>query len=406
MRTASAAGGGSVRRVLVVHNWHRGISGENRTVETDLELLREAGVEVEMYSRHNEELDGFGPARWAGMALRPTVSPADARALRRLAERFRPDVVHLHNAIPLISPWVVRTAHAAGIPIVQTVNNYLHVCAAGTYFRDGHPCFECRGRRIPWPSVAHACIQGTRVSGPVGSRLQTASVALSLTVHRPTWRLVDGFIAVGHGIARHLRDTGIDAGRIAVRGNVVADPGEPTPVGEGALFVGRLRAEKGAHILLDAWERSGLGSTHRLRIVGEGPDQDRIEQTARRMPGVELLGPADTDGVDAFMRAAAFVVVPSLWHEPFGLVAVEALARGRPVLTTNLGEPAEIVDAGSGWVVPPTPDGLAAGLIAAFDAPLDEIGEAARRRYLDGYAPAVSLRSLLDAYEAARARAR
>ncbi|MCI0345030.1 MAG: glycosyltransferase, partial [Chloroflexi bacterium] len=155
-----------------------------------------------------------------------------------------------------------------------------------------------------------------------------------------------------------------------------------------------------------AWERSGLGSTHRLRIVGEGPDQDRIEQTARRMPGVELLGPADTDGVDAFMRAAAFVVVPSLWHEPFGLVAVEALARGRPVLTTNLGEPAEIVDAGSGWVVPPTPDGLAAGLIAAFDAPLDEIGEAARRRYLDGYAPAVSLRSLLDAYEAARARAR
>lgn len=393
-----------VSRVLVVHNWHRGISGENRTVEVDVELLRSAGIEVEMYSRSNDELDDFGPARWAGMALRPTISPGDARALRHSIERFRPHIVHLHNAIPLISPWVVRTARAAGIPVVQTVNNYLHVCAAGTYFRDGHVCHDCRGRIVPWPAVAHACIQGSRVTGALGSRLQTASIALSLTVHRPTWRLVDRFVAVGRGIARHLEDMGIDPRRISIRGNAVSDPGTPTRPGADALFVGRLSPEKGAHLLLEAWERSGLGSAHTLRIAGDGPDQARIERAAGRLAGVELIGAASSERVDALMREAGFVIVPSVWNEPFGLVAVEAMAHGRPVLTTNIGEPSEIVEATSGWVVAPTVDALTVGLKDAFEAPLDRMGAAARRRYLDRYAPAVSLGRLLEAYEEARKR--
>ncbi|MGH2726906.1 MAG: glycosyltransferase, partial [Actinomycetota bacterium] len=368
----TATGDASIRRVLVVHNWHRFISGENRTVELDLQLLRASGIAVEMYERHNDELDDFGPLRWAGMALRPTISPADARALRRLIGHFRPDVVHLHNPMPLISPWVIRTARAAGVPVVQTVNNFLHVCAAGTYFRDGRICHDCRGRTLPWPSVAHACIQGSRVTGAVGSRLQTASIALSLTAHRSTWRLVDRFVAVGTGIARHLEQMGIDPIRISIRGNPVTDPGEPTPPGRDALFVGRLRAEKGAHLLLEAWKRSGLGRTHTLRIAGDGPDQERIKRASIGMVGVEILGAANTDRVDELMKHSGFVIVPSLWHEPFGLVAVEALARGRAVLTTTVGEPAHIVDPASGWVVEPTAEGLAAGLQTAFAADLQQ----------------------------------
>ena len=46
-------------------------------------------------------------------------------------------MLHLHNPYPLLSPWVVRTAHAHGVPVVQTVHNYRQVCASGLYFRDG-----------------------------------------------------------------------------------------------------------------------------------------------------------------------------------------------------------------------------------------------------------------------------
>jgi glycosyltransferase involved in cell wall biosynthesis len=98
------------------------------------------------------------------------------------------------------------------------------------------------------------------------------------------------------------------------------------------------------------------------------------------------------------MNEAAFVVAPALWEEPFGLVVVEAMARGRPVLVTALGEPAEIVDDRSGWVVEPTVDALASGLRAAFAGPFGTMGAAARRRYEERYSPPVAVRKLLTVY--------
>jgi glycosyltransferase involved in cell wall biosynthesis len=384
-----------------VHNWHRAalISGENRVVEGDIALLRTAGIEVETYSRSNDETADFSPVQWAGMAVRPIVSVGDARALRKHIDRFRPDVVHIHNVVPLLSPWVVRTARAAGVPVVQTVHNYLHECVAASYFRDGHPCHDCQGRTVPWPAVVHGCSPTTRLPGPVGDRLKSTVLGISLMAHRSTWRLVDRFLPVGVAVARHLERAGIDPRRISVRGNPVADPGPPTPPGnQGAVFAGRLSGEKGSQLLLAAWERSGLGSSQHLRLAGGGPDQAEVERAARRISGVELLGIVSHERALELMIESAFVVVPSLWEEPFGLTVVEAMARGRPVLVTKLGEPAEIVDTESGWTVEPTIEGMAEGLRTAFSAPLEHIGLGARRRYEERYSPQVALRNLLAIY--------
>jgi glycosyltransferase involved in cell wall biosynthesis len=384
-----------------VHNWHRAglISGENRVVEGDTAMLRDAGVEVEIYSRSNDETADFNPVQWAEMSFRPIVSASDARGLRKHIRRFKPDIVHIHNVVPLLSPWVVRTAHAAGVPVVHTVHNYLHVCVAASYFRDGHPCFDCKGRALPWPAVLHGCSPTTRLPGPVGDRLKSMVLGTSLAVHRGTWKLVDRFLPVGSAVARHLEEAGIDPRKITVRGNPVSDPGPPSPPGDaGALFAGRLAGEKGPHLLLAAWERSGLGERHRLTIAGGGPDEETIKRTARGMAGVELLGHVEHARALELMTEASFVVVPSLWDEPFGLAVVEAMARGRPVLVTNLGEPAEMVQPGTGWVAEPTVDGLAAGLREAFDAPLEDVGRGARRRYEERYSPPVALRNLLTVY--------
>ena len=390
------------RRVLIVHNWHRAglISGENRVVEADTAALRSAGIEVETYSRSSDETEDFGAAQWAGMVVRPIVSVGDARGLRKHIDKFEPDVVHIHNVVPLLSPWVVRTAHAAGVPVVHTVHNYLHVCVAASYFRDGHPCHDCQGRILPWPAVVHGCSPTTRLPGPVGTRLKSAVLGTSVGVHRSTWRLVDRFLPVGRAVARHLELVGIDPARISVRGNPVADPGPPSfPGGQTALFAGRFSGEKGAELLLAAWGRSGLGSNHRLLMAGGGPDQEKIERIAGGMPGVELLGIVSHERALELMVSSAFVVVPSVWEEPFGLTVVEAMARGRPVLVTNLGEPPEIIDSESGWAVEPTIDAMAAGLQTAFTAPLEHMGHAARRRYQEHYSPPVALRNLLTVYD-------
>jgi glycosyltransferase involved in cell wall biosynthesis len=229
--------------------------------------------------------------------------------------------------------------------------------------------------------------------------MKSAVLATSLAVHRPTWKLVDRFLPVGSAVARHLEEIGIDASKITVRGNPVADPGPPSPPGNGgALFAGRLAREKGPHLLLAAWERSGLGAHHRLRFVGDGREEDLIKQSARDIPGVEFLGHVEHARALELMEESSFVVVPSMWDEPFGLAVVEAMARGRPVLVTKLGEPAEMVRPGTGWVADPTVDAFAHALRDAFVSPLDEIGRNARRRYEERYAPAVALRTLLDAY--------
>jgi len=167
-------------RVLVVHNFHRSSvpSGENAVVEYETKLLRDAGVEVDTYVKTNDDIERFGIGQRIMLPARPIRSGSDVRALEQRIAAFAPDVVHLHNVLPLISPWVIRTLSRARVPLVQTVHNYLHVCVAGTFFRDGHLCYDCRDRRIPWPGAVHACYRG--------SAAQSVALGTALAVHRGT----------------------------------------------------------------------------------------------------------------------------------------------------------------------------------------------------------------------------
>lgn len=136
-------------RVLVVHNQYRSEmqSGENEVVVTEIEMLRAAGLEVDTYFRSSDEIASFGPLQRAMLPVRPLYSFEDARAIRRHIRETRPDVVHLHNPFPLISPYVVRVAKSEGVPVVQTVHNYRHSCPAGGFFRE-RPCARtAAGRR-------------------------------------------------------------------------------------------------------------------------------------------------------------------------------------------------------------------------------------------------------------------
>jgi glycosyltransferase involved in cell wall biosynthesis len=91
-------------------------------------------------------------------------------------------------------------------------------------------------------------------------------------------------------------------------------------------------------------------------------------------------------------------VVPSLWEEPFGLTAVEAMAAGAPVVTTGTGGLADTVDDNSGYLVEPTVAGLRSGLAAAL-ADRGRRGEAARSKYLGAFTERVAVARLRAEYE-------
>ncbi|MFY1686102.1 glycosyltransferase [Micromonospora sp. WMMD730] len=416
-------------RIVVAHNRYREAqpSGENTMVDSEIGQLTAAGVEVLPFIRSSDEIPSMPKSAKALLPISPIYAPRAQQDLSRLLTEHRPDVLHLHNPYPLLSPWVVRTAHTHGVPVVQTVHNYRQVCSSGIYFRDGVICQDCKGRALAVPSIVHRCYRD--------SRAQSALMAATLAVHRGTWRSVDRFIALTSAIADHLTDYGIPAERIVVKPNAVPDPGAPTPLGDGFLYLARLTPEKGVDLLLDAWRRHPVGSLGTLRVAGDGELRPLVEAAAAERADVVYLGQLDRDGVRAAVEASAVVIAASMWHDVLPTVIIEALASGRPVLGTALGGipylvgadaphepagtgpaavasavaghapppagppavPAGLLGGTAGWVVPPDPAALAAALpVARAGAAL--LSAPARLRYEQTFHPDVVLKRHLAIY--------
>ena len=377
-------------KVVIAHNRYSSAqpSGENTIVDQEIVQLRAVGVDVLPFLRSSDEIRTLPVAQKALLPLSPLYAGRAQHELRTLLRAERADLLHLHNPYPLLSPWVVRTAHACGVPVVQTVHNYRQVCANGVFFRDGHICTDCVGRAFPTPAIVHSCYRG--------SKAQSAVMATTLAAHRATWRSVDRYIALTDAIASHLRDFGIPDDRIVVKPNSVPDPGPPDPVGDGFLLLGRLAPEKGVGLLLEAWQRHPVGSLPPLRIVGDGPSRPQVEAAAAARSDIVFLGQLDRTGVRAALRDSSVLLTPSLWQDVLPTVILEALAAGRPVLGTALGGIPYLVGS-AGWIVEPSVDALAAAL-PRCRAEAPALAGPARDRYLATFHPDVVLDQLLAIY--------
>jgi glycosyltransferase involved in cell wall biosynthesis len=380
-------------KVVVAHNRYASASpsGENVIVDAEIAQLSAAGVTVVPFLRSSDEIAGLSRSAKALLPLSPVYNGPSQRALADLIRVERPDLVHLHNPYPLLSPWVIRTAHKAGVPVIQTVHNYRQVCSSGLYFRDGHVCRDCRGKAFGLPAIQHACYRG--------SKAQSAIMATTLAVHRGTWHSIDRYIALTSAIAEHLGDYGIPADRIAVKPNALPDPGAATGPGSGFLMASRLSPEKGLGLLLDAWTTAGEGELGTLRIAGDGPLRARAEAAAASRADVTYLGPLTRAAMMAEIVRAACVIMPSTWHDPLPTVILEALAVGRPVLGTTMGGIPYLVGE-AGWIVEPTVDAMSAGLKAAH-AGSGPLAPVARLRYEQSFSPDVLVNRLIDIYREA-----
>jgi glycosyltransferase involved in cell wall biosynthesis len=383
-------------KVVVAHNRYRSAqpSGENRVVDAEIALLSAAGVEVIPLLKDSDDIGALPLRDKALLPLSPLWNAGAQRSVAALLREHRPDVLHLHNPYPLLSPAVVRTAHRYGVPVVHTAHNYRQVCAPGIYFRDGRICHDCRGRRLGVPAVIHRCYRG--------SAAQSAVMAVTLAAHRPTWRSVDRYVALTSPLATHLREYGVPPDRIVVKPNALPDPGPPAPLDPdgGFLFLGRLSPEKGLGLLLEAWTRHADGALGTLRIAGDGALRPRAKLAAATRSDVVYLGKLAAAGAAEAIRRSAVLIVPSRCEDVLPNVVIEALAAGRPVLGSALGGIPYLVG-GAGWVVEPDVAALARTLpLARAQAP--GLSGAARARYEATFHPDVVTRQLLAVYQSLR----
>ena len=376
-------------RILQVHTRYRQPGGEDVVVETERQLLEHAGHTVETHLIDNPA----GVGQTMASLSRAAWNTRAAALVRDVADRFHPDVVHVHNTWFALSPAVFPTLKAAGYPVVVTIHNYRLTCVNALLYRDGGPCQDCVGR-LPWPGVIHRCYRG--------SAFQSGLVAVTIATHRRrrTWkRDVDRFIVLSRFAADVLVRAGIPENRIVVKPNVVNDPGPrpiPPSAGSSVLYVGRLTEEKGITDLIEAWSRADVAGLD-LVVIGDGP----LLAEVRSVDGgkVKVLGALSPEEVRRRMLEARALVLPSRWFEGMPMVLLEAMAAGLPVVVPDHGALVETAAAG-GIPFRALDVGSLAGVIEQLvDGDLaDRYGALSRTEFLDRFTPEGNLAELTETY--------
>jgi glycosyltransferase involved in cell wall biosynthesis len=387
-------------KILLAHNRYRSVapSGENRVVDREGEALAAHGHEVIRFERFSDDIERWPTAKKATLPALAVWNRAAHRDLAAVLAAERPDVVHLHNTFPLLSPAVLYACRNAGVPVVATIHNYKLACANGEFFRDGAVCHDCAGH-LPARGVQHGCYRGSRVA--------TVPVALATTVHRPAWRsLVSAYIFISASQRDLLRGVGLPAERSFVRHNLIPPHNRPAQ-GRTAtvVYAGRLDRAKGVGLLMAGWDSYLARSSEpglRLVIAGAGPLQGQVAAWASSRPSVELAGQLGSEQCAELIARARAVVLPSEWEETFGLVAVEAMAAGTAPIATGHGSFTELITPGVDGVLFPPGDAAALGLALAdaqsHPEQYETYGDHARKSYEQRFDPEQNLEQLIGIY--------
>lgn len=383
---------GQKLRVLFVHNFYKQSGGEDAVVRQEIALLRRMGHDVAIYSVHNDDIRTLLDK--IRVFWRTTYNRAQKKNLQRAIARHRPDIVHVHNFFPQLSPSIFDACQDARVPCVMTLHNFRILCPTAFLYHD---------EKVRERSLTHSCWWTVPLRVYRGSLLGTFAVARMVEHHKRigTWnRKVNKFIALTEFAVDKFVEGGISRDLFAIKGNAlleqVATPPESCPR-HGALFVGRLSEEKGIRNLLSAWK----SLSYPLKIVGDGPLA--AEVAAANVPSVSSLGRLAPELVGSEMENAAFLVLPSTWYEMFPMVIPEAFSRGLPVVVSRLPGLSSLIEEGVTGLSfdPRCPEDLRTKVEWAIQHPAEmaSMGSNARQRYLTHYTPQANYEKLVAIYQ-------
>jgi glycosyltransferase involved in cell wall biosynthesis len=404
-------------RVVIASKFWYQRGGLERVMFDEIAGLQERGHAVAGFStRHPENVasewsDYFAPYLELGRGS--SISSADrARAIGRMFSNrpaaasfdrllvdFRPDVVHVHGIHRQLSPSILFAAQRRGVPVVQTLHDYQHVCPADVLLRGGiTPCDPPRcGPLNTLPCIANRCVRGSLATSAI-----SAAERCWQRSRRAYERTVSRFISPSRFMADVMRSGGWTL-PIDVVPNAVCNVDSAGRNDEGFfLIASRLSAEKGIDVAARAARDAGV----ELVVLGDGPERGRLES---EFPGLGFRGHVSADEVRGYLLRCRAAVLPTTCIENAPMAILEAMSVGIPVISSRVGGvPEQVRDGVDGLLVPP---GDAAALCSAMRTlATDEglarrMGASAQQRARDSFGFDGHMKSLVAVYKRALGRA-
>jgi glycosyltransferase involved in cell wall biosynthesis len=310
-------------KVLHVYNRHRGGGGADNAWDQTISYAKSQGLDIQVFERDSKALGenfaGKAKAFAAGIYAQTTI-----KEFSTLLAEFEPDVVHAHELMPLVTPWILPQCSKAGVPVVYTYYDYRLTCPVFTHYHQGQICHRCEGGR-EYQAILHNC-RGNLAESTAYATWNT--VARWFDLHKA---YVGQFVVLSEFGRGWLQGQGIANSRINVIPCAVPLQSKPVDPAQGQYiaYAGRFVPEKGVEVLVAAARKAQLP----VKLAGNFASHPAIK------PGdcIECVSINNKAALADFYRHARMLVVPSTWYETFGIVAAEAMSHGVPVVASRIG---------------------------------------------------------------------
>jgi len=294
--------------------------GEDTVVASEKKMLEENGHQVRTYYRHNSELDKYSLVEKWKLLTSTTWNKASYAEIKQAIQEFKPDVCHVHNFLPLISPSVSAACKEESVPLVQTLHNYRQMCANGLLLRNNKVCETCVGASA-YRSVSRKCYRD--------SHLQTFAVARML--ENTDWQQhADAYLCFTSFMKQKYVAHGLPAEKIHIKPNFVehlthADVQDRPYL----IYVGRLEENKGVELFKEIGEKLPVP----LLVVGDGV----LSSALQGVQNVKLLGAKSSKETRELIHNASALLFPSRSYEGMPMTILEAFAEKTLVIASDLG---------------------------------------------------------------------
>ena len=321
-------------KIAFVHNYYQQKGGEDTVFANETAALRAAGFEVTTYTTHNNRISS---ARKPFLVFSAAFSVMSFFQIIRFILKNKPNIVHVHNFFPLISPSVFYACKLLNVPTVLTLHNYRIICPSATFYIEGRVNTKSINKG-PWWTLRKKIYRNSYIG--------TFSVALMIWLNQKlgTWTRVDKFVTLTLFQKSIFQEFGFPATKIATIPNFIKEPSINTTTTNNlnlpdkfALYAGRITEEKGIETLIEA----SKSSLYPIVVVGSGSTKDisKVVDSANLL----YIGTKQSSELQSIMKRASVLILPSLWYEGLPMVLVEAYSVGLPVIATDIGSLTELV---------------------------------------------------------------